>query len=56
MTAYDGLSFNMFLTSSDLRKSLSALGHSLPNSVNGMKAQVMNYPDNLRRRVVKFEN
>ena len=30
LTACDGLSFNIFTTSMDLRKSLAALGHSLP--------------------------
>ena len=53
MTACDGLSFNIFVTSFDLRKSLSALGHSLPKSVNGIKAQVMKYGDNLRQRVTR---
>ena len=53
MTACDGLLFNIFVTSSDLRKSLTALGHSLPNSVNGIKAQVMKYADNLRQRVAR---
>ena len=53
MTACDGLSFNIFVTSFDLRKSLSALGHSLPKSVNGKKAQVMKYGDNLRQRVTR---
>ena len=30
MTACDGLSFNVFTTSLDLRRSLGALGHSIP--------------------------
>ena len=48
LTAYDSPSFNIFVTSSDVRKSLSAIGHSLPNFVNGIKAQDMNCADNLR--------
>ena len=53
MTACDGLSFNIFVTSSDLRKSLNALGHSLPKSANGIKEQVMKYANDLRQRVSK---
>ena len=30
MTACDGLPFSIFITSQDLRKSLTALGHTLP--------------------------
>ena len=53
MTACDGLSFNIFVTSSDLRKSLTALGHSLPKSANGIKEQVMKYANNLRQKVAR---
>ena len=41
MTACDGLSFNIFTTSMDLRKSLAAVGHSLPRSVVGIRDQVL---------------
>ena len=41
MTACDGLSFKIFTTSVDLRKSLAALGHSLPRSVVGIRDQVL---------------
>ena len=39
MTACDGLTFNILVTSQDLRKSLKALGHSLPKSVTGIIEQ-----------------
>ena len=47
MTACDGLSFNIFTM--DLRKSLAALGHSLPRSVVGIRDQVPKYGQQLRR-------
>ena len=53
MTAYDGRSFNIFVTSSDLRKSLTTLGISIPKTVNGIKQQVMRYANNLRQRVAR---
>ena len=53
MTACDGLSFNIFVTSSDLRKSITALCHSLPKSVDGIKEQVMRYANNLRQSVAR---
>ena len=51
MTACDGLSFNMFTTSSHLRKSLTAFGHELPKSVVGIGDQVMKYGKQLRDEV-----
>lgn len=54
MTACDGLSFNVFCTSSDLRKALMALGHTLPTSVNTIKKTVMDHGD-LVRAVVSSE-
>ncbi|KAI6658311.1 hypothetical protein LOD99_15580 [Oopsacas minuta] len=49
MTACDGLSFNIFTTTMDLRKSLAALGHSLPRSVVGIRDQVLEYGQQLRQ-------
>lgn len=43
MTAYDGLPFSIFITSQDLRKSLTALGHTLSKSVTSIREQVMKY-------------
>ena len=53
MTACDGLSFNNFTTSSDLRKSLTALGHELPKSVVGIRDQVIKYGKQLRDEVTR---
>ena len=53
MTACDGLSFNNFTTSQDLRKSLGALGHSLPKSVVGIRDQVLKYGKQLREDVTR---
>ena len=43
ITACDGLSFSIFITSQDLRKSIMALGHTLPKSVSGIRDQVIKY-------------
>ena len=51
MTACDGLSFIVFTTSLDLRRSLGALGHSLPKSVSGVRDQVVKYRQQLREDV-----
>ena len=53
MTACDGLSFNIFTTSMDLRKSLAALGHSLPRSVVGIRDQVPKYGQQLRKKITR---
>ena len=53
MTACDGLSFNIFTTSSDLRKSLTALGHELPKSVVGIRDQVIKYGKQFRDEVTR---
>ena len=53
MTACDGLSFNIFTTSSDLRKSIAALGHKLPKSVVGIRDQVLKYGTQLRDEVTR---
>ncbi|KAI6649931.1 hypothetical protein LOD99_6295 [Oopsacas minuta] len=53
MTACDGLSFNIFTTSMDWRKSLAALGHSLPRSVVGIRDQVPNYGQQLRQDITR---
>ena len=53
MTACDGLSFNIFTTSMDLRKSLAALGHSLPRSVVGIRDQVLKYGQQLRQDITR---
>ena len=41
MTACDGLPFSILITSQDLRKSLMALGHTLPKSVTSIREQVV---------------
>ena len=51
MTACDGLSFNVFTTSLDIRRSISALGHSIPESVSGVRDQVVKYGQQLREEV-----
>ena len=43
MTAYDGLPFKNFITSIDLRNSLTALGYSLPKSVTTRREHVVKY-------------
>ena len=53
MTACDGLSFNIFTTSSDLRKSLTVLGYELPKSVVGIRDQVIKYGKQLRDEVTR---
>ena len=51
MTACDGLSFNVFTTSPDLRRSLGALGHSLHKCVVVVSDQVVKYGQQLREEV-----
>ena len=51
MTACDGHSFNVFTTSLDIRRSISALGHSIPKSVSGARDQVVKYGQQLREEV-----
>ena len=51
MTACDGLSFNIFTTSPDLRKSLTALGHSLPKSVVGIRDMCSDMEANYAKRL-----
>ena len=53
MTACDCLSFQIFVTSSDLRKSLNAIDHSLPKSANEIKEKVVKYANHLRQRVAR---
>ena len=43
MTACDGLPFSIFITSQDHRKSLTALGHTLPKSATSIREQVKKY-------------
>ena len=50
MTACDGLSFNVFTTSLDIRRSISALDHSIPKSVSGVRDQVVNTDSNYAKR------
>ena len=56
MTACDGLSFNMFTTSMDLRKSIAVLGHSLPRSVVGIRDQVLKYGQQLRQDITSLSD
>ncbi|KAI6650007.1 hypothetical protein LOD99_6222 [Oopsacas minuta] len=51
MTACDGPSFNVFTTSLDIRRSISALGHSIPKSVSGVRDQIVKYGQQLREEV-----
>ena len=51
MTACDGLPFSIFITSQDLRKSLTALGHTLPKSVTSIREQVMKYGLHVTERI-----
>ena len=54
MTACDGLSFKIFVTSQDLRKSLTALGHSLPRSITtSIRELVMQYGQQLRHKFIR---
>ena len=53
MTACDGFSFKIFITSQDLRKSLTALGHSLPKSATVIRELVMQYGRHLREKVFR---
>ena len=51
MTACAGLSFSVFITSNDLRKSIMALGHTLPKSVNGIRDQVIKYGSHVIEKI-----
>lgn len=53
MTASDGLLFKISITSKDLRKSLTALGHSLPKSATVIRELVMQYGNQLRDKVCR---
>ena len=56
MTACDGLSLNIFTTSMDLRKSIAALGHSLPRSVVRIRDQVLKYGQQLRQDITSLSD
>ena len=56
MTACDGLTLNIFTTSMDLRKSIAALGHSLPRSVVGIRDQVLKYGQQLRQDITSISD
>ena len=51
MTAYDGLPFKVFITSIDLRKSLTALGYSLPKSLTTIGEHVIKYGTHIFERI-----
>ena len=51
MTACDGFSFSIFITSQDLRKSIMALGHTLPKSVSGIRDQVFKYGSHVIEKI-----
>ena len=51
MTAYDGLPFKIFITSMDLRNSLTALGYSLPKSVTTIREHVVKYGRSVFERI-----
>ena len=51
ITACDGLPFSIFITSQDLRKSLTALGHTLPKSATSIREQVMKYGLHVTERI-----
>ena len=51
MTAYDGLPFSIFITLQDLRKSLTALRHTLPKSAISIREQVMKYGLHVTERI-----
>ena len=51
MTACDGLPFSIFITSQDLRKSLTALSHTLPKSATSIIEQVMKYGLHVTERI-----
>lgn len=52
MIALDGLSFNIFCTSQDLRDAVRASGHhNLPTSPTGIQMLVMRYASSLRAQV-----
>ena len=48
-----GLPLKIFITSQDLRKSLSALGHSLPRSITSIRELVMQYGQQLRHKIIR---
>ena len=49
MTALDGVPFSLFITSSDLRRCLSAMGHNdLPKSANTVRGMVCKYADSVK--------
>ena len=57
MTACDGLSFKIFITSQDLRKSLTALGHSVPKSITSIRDLVIQYGQQIRQKhILKLAN
>lgn len=51
MTAKDGLCFKVFVTSKDLRSSMTARGFNLPNSAVSIKKLVMNYYDGTKTKL-----
>ena len=53
MTACDGLSFKIFITSQDLRKSLTALGHSVPKSITSIRELVIQYGQQIRQKHIR---
>lgn len=54
MTALDGLSFNLFVTSQDLRQLLISRGYNnLPTSVTTIRNRIMNYSLQIRERLIK---
>ena len=54
MTALDGLTFNVFITSKDLRQLLITSGfENLPKSANSIKRIVVNYSLNIRQLISK---
>ncbi|KAI6648647.1 hypothetical protein LOD99_8004 [Oopsacas minuta] len=50
MTAYGGLSFKIYITSQDLRKFLTALGHSVPKFITSIRELVMQYGQQIRQK------
>ena len=53
MIACDGLLFRVFTSSLDLRRSLAALGHSVPKFVVVVRDQVVKYEQQLREEVIR---
>ena len=56
MTVCDGFSFKIFITSQDIRKSLTALGHSLPKSATVIRGLVMQYGRHVRENFSKVHH